>query len=614
MLVNKSVPFVVLVAGVVLAACGQTGTDTGSPQAQPQVPGEASARARSAQAQKLERIVEEYYDRYLELNPLQATAEGDHRYDDRLGNDLSESWLADSLWYEQEALERLGHVNVAELDDEDLVTYEAFRYGRRIAIEGFRYPGELLPVHQFSSMPVTFAMLGSGEGIHPFQSVQDYDNFLSRMDDFVAWVDQAIANMREGIEKGIVQPRVLIERTLPQLTALLTDDPKQSLFWRPILSFPASLGVSDRKRLIGTFEQKLSEQVFPAYRRLHDFLQDEYLPQARDSVGLSELSNGGSWYAYLVRLHTSTTMTPDEIHELGLAEVARIRTEMERVKTEIGFKGELQAFFDALRRDSELHYTDAGDLLAGYREIGRRVERSLPLLFAVNPRAGFEIRPVEAFRAKSEAAASYQPASADGSRLGIFYVNTYDLASRPKYSMEALYLHEAVPGHHFQGSLAQEMTALPRFRRFGWDTAYGEGWALYAESLGSDLGLYRDPYSRFGALMTEMWRAVRLVVDTGLHAKGWSREQSIEYMRANTALGEADVVAEVERYIAWPGQALAYKIGELKIRALRDRAQQTLGPRFDVREFHSQVLLDGSLPLAVLEAKIDRWIAAKSAG
>jgi uncharacterized protein (DUF885 family) len=409
------------------------------------------------------------------------------------------------------------------------------------------------------------------------------------------------------------QPRVLIERTLPQLTALLEDDPRQSLFWRPILSFPASLGVGDRKRLIVAFEQKLGDEVFPAYRRLHGFLQDEYLPQARDSVGLSELPNGGSWYAYLARLHTSTTMTPGQIHELGLAEVERIRAEMERVKAVIGFKGALREFFDALRRDPALHYTDADELLAGYREIGRQVERSLPLLFAVSPRAGFEIRPVEAFRAESEAAASYQPASADGSRLGIFYVNTHDLASRPKYSMEALYLHEAVPGHHFQGSLAQEMTALPRFRRFGWDTAYGEGWALYAESLGADLGLYTDPYSRFGALMTEMWRAVRLVVDTGLHSQGWSREQAIDYMRANTALGEADVVAEVERYIAWPGQALAYKVGELRIRELRRRAQQQLGPRFDIREFHSQVLLSGSLPLAVLEAKIDRWIAAESA-
>ena len=608
---HKPLPVLLLCCSL-LVACGDAGTQGGTAAQAPSVQRPAVAKSRNAQSQELERIVEEYYDRHLELNPLQATAEGDHRYDDRLGDYLSEKWLADSLWYEQEALERLGRVNAEELDDEDLVTYEAFRYGRRIAIEGFRYPGELLPVHQFSSLPVTFAMLGSGEGIHPFHSVQDYDNFLSRMDDFVAWVDQAIANMREGIEKGIVQPRVLVERTLPQLTAPLTDDPKQSLFWRPILSFPASLGVSDRKRLTLAFEQKLREEVFPAYRRLHEFLQDEYLPQARDSVGLSELPNGGSWYAYLARLHTGTTMTPEQIHQLGLAEVARIRAEMERVKETIGFEGELQTFFDALRRDPELHFTEAGELIAGYREIGKRVERSLPLLFAVSPRAGFEIRPVEAFRAASEAAASYQSASADGSRLGIFYVNTYELASRPKYSMEALYLHEAVPGHHFQGSLAQEMTTLPRFRRFGWDTAYGEGWALYAESLGSDLGLYTDPYSRFGALMTEMWRAVRLVVDTGLHAKGWSREQAIDYMRANTALGEADIVAEVERYIAWPGQALAYKIGELKIRELRDRAQQKLGPRFDIREFHSQVLLDGSLPLAVLEAKIDRWISTSA--
>jgi len=287
---------------------------------------------------------------------------------------------------------------------------------------------------------------------------------------------------------------------------------------------------------------------------------------------------------------------------------------MERVKAQVGFEGSLTAFFDALRNDPELYFTDAKDLLAGYAAIGERVDRALPLLFAVEPKAGFEIRPVEPYRAQSEAAASYQSASADGSRPGIFYVNTYDIASRPKYSMEALYLHEAIPGHHFQGSLAQELDTLPRFRRFGWDTAYGEGWALYAESLGSDLGLYTDPYSRFGALTTEIWRAARLVVDTGLHAKGWTREQAIDYMRQNTALGETDVVAEVERYIAWPGQALAYKVGQLKIEELRRRAQQRLGPRFDIREFHSQVLLSGSLPLAVLEAKTERWIERATPG
>jgi uncharacterized protein (DUF885 family) len=301
-------------------------------------------------------------------------------------------------------------------------------------------------------------------------------------------------------------------------------------------------------------------------------------------------------------------MTPAQVHELGLAEVARIRTEMERIKGQLGHAGDLRSFFDALRTDPRFYYEEPVELIAGYGALRQRVASALPLLFAVKPKADFEIRAVEAFRAPSEAAASYMPGSADGKRPGVFYVNTHDIASRPKYLMEALYLHEAEPGHHMQGAIAQEATGLPRFRRFAWDTAYGEGWALYAESLGHDLGLYTDPYSAFGALSSEMWRAVRLVVDTGIHSRGWTREQAIDYFRAHTALGETDIAVEVDRYIAWPGQALAYKVGQLEILRLRQRAQQQLGPRFDIRAFHSLLLESGSLPLPVLESKVDRWI------
>jgi uncharacterized protein (DUF885 family) len=414
--------------------------------------------------------------------------------------------------------------------------------------------------------------------------------------------------MREGVAKGVVQPKVVIERTLPQLAAQIVDDPKQSVFWQPVLNFPAGLGVADRQRLLKAYEAKISQQVVPAFRRLHDFLRDEYLPKARDSIGLSELPNGATWYAYLVRYHTGTSMTPQQVHELGLSEVARIRTEMERIKEQVGHGDDLRSFFDALRADPRFYFKEPAELLAGYGALRKRVSSALPLLFGVKPKSTFEIRAVEAFRAPSEAAASYQPPSGDGTRPGVFYVNTHDLASRPTYSMEAIYLHEAEPGHHLQIALAQEAKGLPRFRRFAWDTAYGEGWALYAESLGRDLGLYTDPYSAFGALSTEMWRAVRLVVDTGIHAKGWTRAQAIEYFKANTALGLADIEAEVDRYIAWPGQALAYKVGQLEILRLRRLAAQKLGVRFDVREFHSQVLGSGSVPLPVLEAKIERWL------
>ena len=565
-------------------------------------------RAASETAARLNEIVEKYYDDYLALNPWTATAQGDHRFDAKFGDYVSLAWMADSLAIEQEALEKLQSLKPRKLRGEDLVTYEAFKFGREINAEGYRFPSELLPVQQFSNLASFFAVAGSGKGVQPFRTAQDYDNFLARMDGFAAWADQSIANMREGVAKGVVQPKVVVERTIPQLAAQIVDDPKQSVFWQPVLNFPAGLSVADRQRLLEAYEEKIRLTVLPAYRRLHDFLKDEYRPKARDSIGLSELPNGATWYAYLVRYHTGTSMTPQQVHELGLSEVARIRAEMERIKGQLGHGGDLRSFFDALRADPRFHFQEPGELLAAYGALGQRVSSAMPLLFGVKPKATFEIRAVEAFRAPSEAAASYQPPSADGSRPGVFYVNTYDLASRPSYSIEAIYLHEAEPGHHLQIALAQEAKGLPRFRRFAWDTAYGEGWALYAESLGHDLGLYTDPYSAFGALTTEMWRAVRLVVDTGIHAKGWTRAQAIEYFRANTALGEADIEAEVDRYIAWPGQALAYKVGQLEILRLRKKAQQKLGVRFDVREFHTQVLGSGSLPLPVLEAKVERWL------
>ena len=599
-----------LVLGLALAGCSREPTPADS-QRGTAIESRAAAkaaRAASAEAQRLRDITENYYEQYLQLNPLTATSQGDHRYDDRFGDYVSERWMADWLAIEQEALEKLRAIDPAKLTGEDLLTYDSFKYGREIAIEGFRYPSELLPVNQFGGLHTYFAVLGSGAGAHPFKTTQDYDHFLARMDGFVAWVDQSIANMRSGAERGLVQPQVVVERMIPQLAALAVSDPKQSVFWQPITEFPAEVKPADRERLSKAYADKLATKVLPAYQRLHDFLKDEYLAQARPTIAWSELGNGAEWYAYLVRHHTTTSMTPEEIHELGLKEVARIRGEMERVKNQLGHKGDLRSFFDALRADPKLYFTDPAELIAGYQLIRERVDAGMPLLFARSPKAGFEIRPVEAFRAASEAAGSYSPGSPDGKRPGVFYVNTHDLPSRPKYAMEALYLHEAIPGHHYQGSIAQEATDMPRYRRFAYDTAYGEGWALYAESLGHDLGLYTDPYAQFGALSAEMWRAVRLVVDTGMHAKGWTREQSIDYFRANTALGDADIKAEVERYIAWPGQALAYKVGQLKILELRRRAQEKLGPRFDIRAFHAQVVDSGSLPLAVLEKKIERWV------
>jgi uncharacterized protein (DUF885 family) len=383
------------------------------------------------------------------------------------------------------------------------------------------------------------------------------------------------------------------------------------VYWGPIRNLPEGFGAADRERLTAAYRAAIEGKVVPTYRRLHDFMRDEYLPRTRTSVGLDALPDGAAWYAQRVRDITTTDLTPAQIHDIGLAEVARIRNEMKGVMQRVGFEGDLDAFFRFLNTDPRFVWPSREALVAGYVDIKNRVDPQLPKLFEVLPKADYEVRAVEPFREKSAAGGSYQAASEDGTRPGIFYANTYDLSARPKWAMEALSLHEGNPGHHFQISIAREQKELPRFRRFGGYTAYSEGWALYAESLGPDLGMYEDPYQYFGRLEGELFRAIRLVVDTGLHSKGWTRQQVLDYIQANSATSEARRVAETERYMAIPGQALAYKLGQLKISELRARAEQALGERFDLRKFHTAVLGDGPLPLDVLEAKIDRWIASQ---
>jgi uncharacterized protein (DUF885 family) len=591
---------------LLLAGCGRNGGDQATSAAPPQL-------TPAAAANELDRIVEEYWDRYIELNPLVGTFNGDYRFNDRIENTISPQYLADTLALDKEFLARVEAIDATLLSGQDRLTHETFRLDRQLGIEGARYQNELLPVNQVFSLPLLFATMGSGSSLHPFQSTKDYEDWLKRVGDFEKWMNQAIENMRAGASKGIVQPRIVMERVLPQLASMIVEDPTRSLFYRPVANFPDAVPAADRERLKQAFVAAIRDKIVPSYRRVHDYVRDEYLAQARATVGLSALPQGGDWYAFLVKAQTTTSMTPGEIHQLGLKEVDRIRGEMESIMKKVGFKGDLPAFFAYLRKEPRFYFTKEEQLLDGYRDLKARVHAELPKLFAVMPKADFEIRPVEAFRAQSSAGASYQGATPDGKRPGVFYVNTYDLKSRPKYTMEAIYLHEAEPGHHFQGSIQQELEELPRFRRFGGYTAYSEGWGLYAESLGDELGLYTDPYNRFGALGTEIFRAVRLVVDTGIHARGWTREQAIEYMNANAPIGPADAISEIERYIAIPGQALAYKVGELKIKELRARARKALGAKFDVREFHTQVLTDGALPMDVLEAKINRWLESKGA-
>jgi uncharacterized protein (DUF885 family) len=567
--------------------------------------------AANATEARLNDIAEKYWDDYLALHPLTATELGDHRFDDRFGDYASPAWMADGLAIEQETLEKLTALDPRQLAPDERVTYEALRAGREINAEGFRYPSELLPVDAVSNLPVRFAMLGSGQDVQPFRTVADYDHFLSRMDGFVAWVDQAINNLRSGVAKGVVYPRAVVERTLPPLAEIGVADPKQSIFWRPILNFPAALSVADRRRLIDAYQQRLGRQVLPAYRRLHDYLKKEYLAQARTHAGMDALPSGDVWYAYLVRYYTGTRLSPSQVHELGLREVARVRADAERVMRQGSSSPDLRSFFEAMRADASAYETDPAALLAGYAATHDRVRSALPLLFAELPKTSLEIRAVEPLRAKYASAVSYRPPALEGGQPGLLYVNTTDLASRPKYLMETAYLQEALPGHHLQASLALENPRWPRVRRIGDDSPYRDGWALYAQSLGRDLGLYTDVYSLAGYLMTDLWMAARVVVDTGLHAKGWTREQAIGYLRANSGLPESEIAADVDRSLAAPGQLLAGKMGQLRILDLRRRAEQQLGPRFDIREFHSQVVAGGSLPLPVLEMKLDRWIASR---
>jgi len=562
--------------------------------------------------ERLNGVLERYFEESLELNPVLATSIGDNRYNDRFPVTISDEYRAKNRSIAERYLAEASRIDSSILLPQNRLSQEIFIRNLRNTLEGYKYPSYLIPLNQFFSTASSFAQLGSGTGLHPFKTVKDYDDFLSRVSGFEEWVDTAISRMRQGIAAGVVQPRILMERTLPQLEAHVVSDVKTSLFYKPVQNFPSTFSDAEKRRLTADYERAIRERIVPAYSRLHNFVRDEYLPKTRSTVGLSAQPGGRAWYAYLVESTTTTKLTPDEIHEIGLREVARIHSEMEKVKREVGFQGDLQAFFEHLETDPRFYFTDREDLLAGYRDIKRRVDSLTPRLFDIIPRQDYEVRPVEPFREKSAAGGSYTSATPDGSRPGIFYANTYDMKARPKYAMEALSLHEGAPGHHFQISIQQSLEKLPRFRRFGGYTAYVEGWGLYAESLGKELGVYIDPYQFYGKLDAELWRAIRLVLDTGIHHKGWTREQAIDYALKNSSNGVTRTTSEVERFIAIPSQALAYKIGQLKITELRTRAEKALGPKFDVKAFHRQVLEDGALPLDVLEMKIDQWIAGQT--
>ncbi|GAB6195720.1 DUF885 domain-containing protein [Lysobacter xanthus] len=571
----------------------------------------AVASAQQGKAQRLNAMYEQSWEELLKLNPLQATFQGDPRYNDQLPDFGTAAYRKKMHDYTVKWLTAVEKVGPAGLSGQDLLSYEIFVDGAKRSLEGERFPDWMMPINQMGSIASYGAMFGSGSGPQPFKTVKDYDNWLKRANQLPKIFDTSIANMREGMKAGVVQPRVLMVKVVPQLDALINDDPTKTLFWGPVANMPKDFSAADRARLTTAYRTMITSQVMPAYKRLRAFINDEYLPKTRETVGLDALPDGKAWYAFAAKNSTTTNRTPEEIHQLGLSEVARIHGEIRGVMQQLGFKGSMQDFFQFMRTDPQFNFKTEDELLAFYRALEAKVNEGIPRQFSLVPKSPFEIRPVEAFRAKSAAGGEYQSASEDGKRPGIFYVNTYDLPSRKRWDAEDLYLHEAIPGHHFQISLQQELKSMPKFRRFGGETAFAEGWGLYAESLGKDLGVYTDPYQYFGYLQNELWRAIRLVTDTGLHSKGWSRDQVIKYMLDNSAESETQATAEAERYIAWPSQALAYKSGELKIKELRRRAEQALGPKFDIRAFHAEVLRDGAVPLDVLDAKIDRWIAAQ---
>ena len=577
----------------------------------------AGAALAADRAAELDKVYGDFWEENLRLHPQLATYAGDPRYNGELPNYLSAEFQEQDRAFEQKYLDRARAIGAEGLTGQDRLSFDVFTLNRESALEDAKFPSRLLPLNQFRNLANNFAQAGSGTGAQPFVTVKDYDDWLRRAARIPVLFEQAMVNMREGIQAGIVEPRVLMEKVLPQLDANIVDDVEKSTFWAPVTNMPKEFGAADRERLTTAFRNVIGTQLTPAYRKLRSFVAEEYLPKTRDTFGRGALPGGAAWYEFNVRDNTMRSMTPAGVNQIGLDEVARIQDGMRRVARDLGYRKptktlpELKAFFEWMKARDDMYFKSREELLAAYQAFGAKVAPILPKYFNLRPKSDYLVRLVEPFREQSASAGQYLGPSLDGKRPGTFYVNSYDLKARPRWALSSLSLHEASPGHHFQISLQVELKDLPMFRRFSGDTAYNEGWGLYAEYLGYEMGIYQDPVARFGALEAELWRAIRLVCDTGIHFKGWTRQQTLDYMMANSPTDMTRAVAEAERFSAIPGQALAYKIGQLKLIELRKRAEQALGPKFSVAEFHDEVLKDGAIPLEVLDAKIDRWIASK---
>lgn len=567
---------------------------------------------------ELAAMFESYFNGKMELFPVDATANGDNRFNDQLPIDFTDGYREKLISFYTKYLDSLNQYNRDQLNETDQESYDIFKHEMNISLEGLKnhhylnagnYPiHDYIPFHQFWGLPLTLGQMGSGEGMQPFKTIQDYDNWIKRASVFSDWSDSAIVYFRKGMAANYVLPEKLVVKMITQMNNMVVADVSKSLFYGPVNRFPSDFNNTDKKRFTEMYSKLIGEKIVPSYKKLGEFLQKEYLPKARKTSGIDGVPGGDGLYKYLVRYWTTTDKAADEIYNTGLSEVKRILAIMDSVKRSTGFSGDLKAFFEYMKTDKRfMPYKTPGEVLDAFRKIQATIEPHLNDMFGRRPKTKFEIRQTEAFRAAS-ASAEYTPGTPDGQRPGIFYVPIIDATKFNITSgMESLFLHEAIPGHHYQCSLQNEDTTLPKFRRFIWYGAYGEGWALYCESLGKELGLYTDPYQYMGALGDEMHRAIRLVVDVGLHSKKMSREDAIKYMMENEAISEEGATAEIERYMAIPGQALSYKIGALKIRELRNKYNAELGNKFKLASFHDQFLKFGCMPLSVVESSMNKW-------
>lgn len=556
----------------------------------------------------LDSLLHNYHEGYLKLNPFVATSAGDDRYNDILPNTISTGYRNQVRDFYKGYQDKLKVIDRSALSEEDALSYDLLNYQCNINLEELKFHDNLTPISQIRSMHLQVAQLAAGTGNQPFKTVKDYDNWLKRLEGFVVWCDTAIANMKKGMAQGYVIPKALAVKVVPQLASFDHGPVKNHLYYKPILNIPADFSADDKARLDKEYTGIIEQKIIPAHQRLKEFMEKEYIPACRETSGIDALPNGKEFYNFAIKRYTTTDLTADSIFALGKAEVDRISKEMEAIKTQVGFRGDLKAFLEDLRTNRKFRPFKTGDeIVAYYNSIHEKMKPNLLKLFDKAPKTAFEVRRIEAYREKTTAA-NYNAGSEDGSRPGVFYFPSPEPENYSYVGTEDLFLHEAIPGHHYQIMLKIENKTLPDFRRFLNYGSYTEGWGLYAESLGKELGLYTDPYQYFGMLTAEMHRAIRLVVDAGMHSQGWTREQAIQYSKDHEAASEQNIVSEIERYMGNPGQALSYKIGQLQILALRAKAEKELGDKFNIKEFHNQVLDAGSLPLSTLEAKIDLWI------